>query len=130
MLRVTTEHQQSRAALAGGALAGLLESMGRGWLGARQGRLPVLWQHGRGEPRALQNCAAEVKTQDRNGAGTKRVELEMHSLFCRHKWQHAVSLSIFHFYAKVHIHPKKQETHIQAPHGKGTGAMPDIKTIC
>ena len=42
MLRVTTKHQQSRAALARGALAELLEGVGRGWLGALQGRLPVL----------------------------------------------------------------------------------------
>lgn len=55
MLRVTTEHQQSRAALAGGALAELLAGIGKGWLGALQGRLRVLWQCGRGEPRALQN---------------------------------------------------------------------------
>lgn len=58
MLWVTTEHQQSRAALAGGALAELLEGMGRGWLEALQGRLPVLWQCGRGKPRALQNSTA------------------------------------------------------------------------
>jgi len=55
MLRVTTEHQQSRAALAGGALAELLEGVGRGWLGALQGRLRVLWQSRRGEPGMLQN---------------------------------------------------------------------------
>lgn len=51
----------------------------------------------------------------------------MHSQFCRHKWQHLLSLSISHFYPKVHIHPKKQEKHIQAPHRKGTSAMPDIQ---
>lgn len=60
----------------------------------------------------------------------KWVELEVHSQFCRHKWQHPLSLSISHFYPKVHIHPKKQEKHIQAPHRKGTSAMPDIKTVC
>lgn len=58
MLRVTTVHRQSRAALAGGALAYLLEGMGRRWLGALQGRLSVLWQCGRGKPGALQNSTA------------------------------------------------------------------------
>lgn len=42
MLQVPTEHQQSKAVLAGGALAGLLEDTGSGWLGALQGRLTVL----------------------------------------------------------------------------------------
>lgn len=54
----------------------------------------------------------------------------MRGQFCRHKWQHPVSLSIPHFYPNTHIHPKKQEKHVQAPHGKGTSAMPDIETIC
>lgn len=73
MLRVTTEHQQSRAALAGGALAELPEGMGRGRLGALQGRLLVLWQCGRGEPRALHNSTA----LQRRGLGTEMALGEM-----------------------------------------------------
>lgn len=67
MLRVTTEHQQSRAALAVGALAGLLEGTGRGWRGALRGRLLVLWQCGRVEFRKLQNSTV----LQRRGLGTE-----------------------------------------------------------
>lgn len=73
MLRVTTEHQQSRAALAVDALAELLEGTGRGWLGALRGRLLVLWQCWRGEPRKLQNSTM----LQRQGLGTEMALGEM-----------------------------------------------------
>lgn len=69
MLRVTSELQQSRAAIAGGALAGLLEGAGIGWQGVLQGRLQVLWRRGRGQPGALQNSTVP----QRRGLGTEAV---------------------------------------------------------
>lgn len=69
MLRVTSEHQQSRAAVAGGALAGLLEGAGRGCQGALQGRLQVLRRCGRGQPGVLQNSTVP----QRRGLGTEAV---------------------------------------------------------
>lgn len=53
--------------------AGLLEGRGRGWLGALRGRLLVLWQCRRGEPRKLQNSTV----LQRQGLGTEMALGEM-----------------------------------------------------
>lgn len=46
-----------QAALVGSAWVELLEGMGKGWLGALQTRLPVIWLCRSGEPKVLQNSS-------------------------------------------------------------------------
>lgn len=70
MLRDTAEHQQSRAALAGGALAELLKGTGRGWWDHSRARCLCSGSvRGRAQGATEQQRAAEERSQDRNGAG-------------------------------------------------------------